>query len=124
MTVPAALPDLQRIEAYAVPLEAQRRCRALERLAVRDTLVDRHLAEPERPLVRPVQVEVARHQTLHRIFVQLERVTKVGERPAIEPDARVDLLSLILARIAEGELAIGANLRLRRTSGSAFATIA
>lgn len=39
-------------------------------------------------------------------------MTKVGERSAVEADARVNLLSVILARIPEGELAIGANLRL------------
>ena len=74
------------------------------------------LAEAERPLVRAVEVELAGHQTLHRIVVELERVAKVGERPAIEPDARVDLLAAVLARVAERELAVGANLRLARTS--------
>ena len=39
-----------------------------------------------------------------RIVLEVERVEQIGDRPAIDPDARVDLLAAVAARIAEREL--------------------
>ena len=77
----AALPHLDAVDAHAVPLEAQRARGGLERLAVCEPVVDRQRAEPERTLIRPVEVILARHHALDVVVVDIERVLEVGGRP-------------------------------------------
>ena len=57
-------------------------------------------------------MELARQQAGHRILVDAERVTQAVEIAPRDADARVDLLAAIVARIAEREQAVGADLRI------------
>ena len=111
VTVPA-LGDREVVEPHARAVEPQRRRRLLKRLAVRDAVVDRHAAEADGPLVLAGQMELAGQQAGHRIVVDLERVPQAVEVAARDAEPRVDLLAAVVARIAEREEAVGANLRV------------
>ena len=104
---PAALGGLDRIEADAGALEAQRRGRTLERLAVGDAVGDLQLAEAEWRLELAVEAELARQAAIHRVIVEQEGVAQVGDRTIGEPDSRVDLFAPVLARISQREAPLG-----------------
>ena len=57
------------------------------------------------------------------IVVELEGVAQIGERPAVDPHARVDLLAAVAPRVAERELPVGANLESPLVSDRVSMTI-
>ena len=59
-------------------------------------------------------MELARQRARHRIVLEVERVEQIGHRPPVDPDARVDLLAAVAARIAEREQAGHVHARRRR----------
>ena len=99
----ATFDDVDGVEANAAAFEAQAGGRRRKRLAVRRAVVDRHAAEAERPRVRTVQVEITRQRAVHRIVLEIERVEQVGQRAPLDPNARVDLLAAVAARVTERE---------------------
>src|SRR5207245_6531667 len=76
----------------------------------RRTLLDRHAAKAERMLVEAGQVKVARQEPGDRIVVEVKRMTKTVEIPAHDTKTRVDLLSLVIARIAKRKQSVGVDL--------------
>ena len=70
------LGDVHAVHAHAGAIEAQRRRRLLKRLAVRRAVVDGHRAKANRPRVLAREVEVARQQTGHGVFVDLKRMAQ------------------------------------------------
>ena len=106
--------NLEPVEPDAGPFETQRGGRGLERLAVRDAVVDGEPAEAERRLVLAVEVILAGDEPVDRVVVEQERVAQIGERPPRDADARVDLFSAVPARIAEREHALGRDLGPRQ----------
>ena len=91
-------------------VEPQRGRALLERLAVGGAPLDGHRAEAERALVLARQVELAGEPARHRIVVDLERVPQAVEVAPRDPEARVDLLAAVAARVAEREASVGADL--------------
>ena len=75
------LAHVQRVEADARALEAQRRRRGVEGLAVGRAGVDLHAAEAERAAVRPVDAELARERAVDLVVVELEGVLEIVDRP-------------------------------------------
>ena len=66
--------------------------------------------KPNGRQVLAVELVLARHRALDRIVVELERVAQIAQRPPADADARVDLVAAVAPRVAERELAVGANL--------------
>ena len=108
---PAALGDVDGVEANPGTIESQRRGGLFKGLAVRHPLLDRHAAEPNRTLIRAREVKLAAQQPVDRIVVDLKGMAQARHIAPHEAKPRVDLLAAIVARVAEGEEAVGMNLR-------------
>ena len=102
-----ALVNLEPVEPHARPFETQRGGGGLERLSVCDPVVDGETAEAEWRLVLAVEVILAGDEPIDRVGVEQERVAQIGERPASDPDERVDFFTAVLARVAQREQALG-----------------
>ena len=110
--VPLALRDLDGVEPHAGAVEAQRRGRLLDRLAVRHAVVDRHRPGADRPPALALQPELARHPARQRVLVDLKRVAQAVEIAARDAEPRIDLVAAVVARGRERKQAVGANFRI------------
>ena len=99
------------VQPHARSIEAQRRRAAIEGFAVRHALLDRHRAEPDRGLVASAQRELARQPARDRIRVDREGMAQRVHVAPGHPEARVELLPAVAARVAEREPPVRANLR-------------
>ena len=104
------LRERQIVEPDAGAVEAHRRAHLLERLLVRDAVVNRHRAEADRTFVPAGQMKLPRDQAGHRIVVDAERVAQAVDVAAGQPHPRIDLLAAIIPRVAQSESSIRADL--------------
>jgi hypothetical protein len=98
---PTALPHLDAVDADAIAFEAQRSGCRLERLAIRDAVVDRQCSESERALIWTVDLILPRDHPLHVVIVDVEGAFEVGSRPAGHANTTVDLLAFVASWEAE-----------------------
>src|SRR5262249_25700730 len=85
-----AFRELRAVDANAGAVEAQRRRRLLERLAIRDPVLNRHRAKANRPLIRSRQPKVSAQDAADWVLVDFECVTKAVQVAPRHAEARVD----------------------------------
>ena len=103
--------DLDGVEPHAGTVEAQRRRRLLDWLAVRHAVLDRHGAGADRAAALALQDELACHPARQRVLVDLKRVAQAVEIAAPHAEPRINFVAAVLTRGREREQAVGVNFR-------------
>jgi hypothetical protein len=106
-----SLRESDAVEPHSGAVEPERGARLLERLTVRDAVVDRHRAEPDWRPIPARQVELAAQVTGHWPVVELERMTEAVDVAPVDPEPGVQFLAIVVPRIPEREQPLGADVR-------------